>query len=414
MGNKRAVYIAIGLFLLIGGLYLLAKYYIKDNWIVNLSSDSKDPYGTYVTRELLDNYFPDQEFVKVGKFLSRTLDTNETNANYVYIGHNLFFDKKEINTLKRFAANGNRVFISSFNINDSFMLSLYPESNQELWTNYYKQQDTIVKIKLLTQFADSQSIDIFKRNQFNKEVFDYPYLPDGDLWNIKNLKLEKLGVLNDSFCNFYAFGYGKGAFFIHTTPIVYTNYYLKNKSAFDYASNSFSVLKKGKIYFDDRTYNGSAISFNNSLEKSPIQYILAQPSLSWAWYLAMFSLILYIIFYTKRRQKPIEVLPQPTNSALAFVKNMGVLYFNNNNHKQIATIRLKYFYNFLKERFNFLPKDISNENSISKLALQSGIDIQVLKNLFRQIEIINHANEITEMDLQNLYSEIEHFKTLAK
>ena len=93
---------------------------------------------------------------------------------------------------------------------------------------------------------------------------------------------------------------------------------------------------------------------------------------------------------------------------------MGVLYFNNNNHKQIATIRLKYFYNFLKERFNFLPKDISNENNISKLALQSGIDIQVLKNLFRQIEIINHANEITEMDLQNLYSEIEHFKTLAK
>ena len=42
------------------------------------------------------------------------------------------------------------------------------------------------------------------------------------------------------------------------------------------------------------------------------------------------------------------------------------------------------------------------------------LDIQVLKNLFRQIEIINHANEITEMDLQNLYSEIEHFKTLAK
>ena len=83
MGNKRAVYIAIGLFLLIGGLYLLAKYYIKDNWIVNLSSDSKDPYGTYVTRELLDNYFPDQQFVKVGKFLSRTLYTNETNANYV-------------------------------------------------------------------------------------------------------------------------------------------------------------------------------------------------------------------------------------------------------------------------------------------------------------------------------------------
>ena len=68
----------------------------------------------------------------------------------------------------------------------------------------------------------------------------------------------------------------------------------------------------------------------------------------------------------------------------------------------------------MKERFNFLPKDISNENSISKLALQSGIDIQVLKNLFRQIEIINHANEITEMDLQNLYSEFEHFKTLAK
>ena len=93
---------------------------------------------------------------------------------------------------------------------------------------------------------------------------------------------------------------------------------------------------------------------------------------------------------------------------------MGALYFNNNNHKQIAIIRLRYFFNFLKDRYGFLQKDISNENSIILLSQKSGIEIEYLKNLFRQIQVIEHAIAITEADLQNLYSEIEQFKTLAK
>ena len=61
-----------------------------------------------------------------------------------------------------------------------------------------------------------------------------------------------------------------------------------------------------------------------------------------------------------------------------------------------------------------MQNDISNEKNIALLSQKSGIEIQYLKNLFRQIQVIQHANAITEADLQNLYSEIEQFKTLAK
>lgn len=412
MGNKRAVIFGAILIALIIGLYFMIKNMIGDNWNVSLSATSKDPYGTYVVKELLDNYFLDKQFVTVDKFISRTLDTNETNANYIYIGHDLFLDNKEIKTLKRFVENGNRVFISSFNISDSLFISLYPKNQIRRWTNYENYEDSIVRLNLQYPIKSSQPIQIFVRNKFHKIQFSYPYLPEEELWKSNNFRFDKLGVMQDSFCNFFGFGYGKGAIYIHTTPLVFTNYFQKNRVVLDYTSNAFSVLQNGKIYFDNRNYMGYQI--NKNFEKNPIQYIISNASLSWAWFLSISSILLYIFFYAKRRQNPINVLPYPTNSAIAFIKNMGALYFNNNNHKQIALIRLRYFFNFLKDRYGFLQNDISNEKNIALLSQKSGIEIQYLKNLFRQIQVIQHANAITEADLQNLYSEIEQFKTLAK
>jgi len=412
MGNKRAVIFGAILIALIIGLYFIIKNMIGDNWFVSLSATSKDPYGTYVAQELLDSYFPDKQFVTVDKFISRTLDTNETNANYIYIGHDLFLDQKEIKTLKRFVEKGNRVFISSFNISDSLFISLYPNNHIRHWTNYENYEDSIIRINLQYPLPSSQPIQLYVRDKYHKIKYTFPYLPERELWKSSSFRFDKLGVMQDSFCNFFGFGYGKGAIYIHTTPLVFTNYFLKNRAVLDYSSNAFSVLQNGKIYFDNRNYSG--YQFNKNFEKNPIQYIISNASLSWAWFLSICSILLYIFFFAKRRQNPIKVLPHPSNSALAFIKNMGALYFNNNNHKQIAIIRLRYFFNFLKDRYGFLQKDISNENSIILLSQKSGIEIQYLKNLFRQIQVIEHAIAITEADLQNLYSEIEQFKTLAK
>ncbi len=386
------------------------------DWKVNLAPKSKEPYGTFVVSQLLDDYFPEKEFVSLEKFISKSLDTNDTGANYVYIQSNLFLEHKEIEALKKFVAKGNRAFIASFDLSDSLILSMYPKGYEDYWEGHDFLSDSVIKVSLSAPLGDStKKLPIYVRDRMQKTVQNYAYLPNGDAWDLGNVALYELGTMNDSLCNFYGFAYGKGAFYIHNNPIVFSNYFLKDTAGFAYANGALSVLQRGKIYYDSRTFDNGGFDFDHSkFEKSPIQFVLMHPALAWAWYLCLGSLVLYLVFYAKRRQKPIEILAKPTNSALAFIKNMGALYLQKKNHKQIVAIQLRFFASYLMEKYKLLPRQYSSLDAQQKLAQLSGIELQQIKNLFRQIEVANHADQISEADLHQLYSAIEQFKTLAK
>lgn len=406
--------LSIGLVALLALAYWLVVP--SNDWTVNLAPTSKEPYGTQVITQLLDDFFPKEQFVTVDKFISKSLDTNDVKANYVYIQSKLYLNEQEIDALKNFVAKGNRVFISSFDLSDSLILALYPEPYRPYWEGHEIVTDSVIQVSLNASLGDStQKLPIFVRDREHKTIHNYAYVPEGTVWDLDNLALNQLGMMNDSLCNFYGFAYGKGAFYIHNNPLAFTNYFLKDTAGYVYASGALSVLQNGKIYYDSRTFDLSGFDFDHGkFEKSPIQFVLMHPALAWAWYLALACMLLYLVFYAKRRQKPIEILMKPTNSALAFIKNMGALYYQKKNHKQIVTIQLRFFSSYLLEKYQLLPKQYSNLDAQAKLAHRSGIELQEIKNLFRQIEIVNHADEVSEADMHQLYSAIEQFKTLAK
>ena len=381
-----------------------------------MAPTSKEPYGTHVISQLLDDYFPKERFVPVEKFISKSLDTNDVKANYVYIQSKLYLNQQEIDALKNFVAKGNRVFISSFDLSDSLILAIYPEAYKEYWEGHSFIEDSVVQVSLDPKMGDSTTkLSIFVRNEGRKTRNEYAYLPFSDAWDLDNVELHQLGTMNDSLCNFYGFAYGKGAFYIHNNPLAFTNYFLKDSTGYAYASGALSVLQVGKIYYDSRTFDLSGFDFDHrKFEQSPIQFVLMHPALAWAWYLALASMLLYLVFYAKRRQKPIEILVKPTNSALAFIKNMGALYYQKKNHKQIVSIQLRFFASYLLEKYQYFPKQYSNLEAQEKLSQRSGIGLQQIKNLFRQIEVVTHADEVSEADMHHLYSAIEQFKTLAK
>ena len=52
------------------------------SWREHYKPDSKDPYGTYLVRNLLESYYPSQPFEVVKDSLGERLDS----GNFVYVG----------------------------------------------------------------------------------------------------------------------------------------------------------------------------------------------------------------------------------------------------------------------------------------------------------------------------------------
>lgn len=63
------------------------------------------------------------------------------------------------------------------------------------------------------------------------------------------------------------------------------------------------------------------------VQQSPFRYLLAHQPLRWALYLTMITIILFMIFTAKRRQRAIPVIQEPANKSLEFTELIGTLYF---------------------------------------------------------------------------------------
>src|SRR5436305_15122600 len=85
----------------------------------------------------------------------------------------------------------------------------------------------------------------WKKDLYSWMVFDESLL------NSSATNVIHLGQVNDRYSNFIAVPYGKGTFYLHSDPIAFTNYQLKDEHHLAYAEKVFSYLQPANIYWDD-------------------------------------------------------------------------------------------------------------------------------------------------------------------
>jgi hypothetical protein len=142
---------------------------------------------------------------------------------------------------------------------------------------------------------------------------------------------------------------------------------------------------------------------------SPLQYILSQPALAWAWYVFIAGILLYMVFAAKRVQRLIPVLPQKTNDSLGFIKTLGRVYFVQNDSVKLCAEMLHYFQIYVRERYRisgqFLVKDTPAQMT---LIAKSGIDANVVRTIAEFERRIENRN-IAENDAVELYRLLKIF-----
>ncbi len=420
--SRRFIFIFAILAVVILLAILLWQAPTRHNWLETYKEDSKEPYGTHVLFELLKSYFPNKNTTVIQEKLSDELPlkTNEK-MNYVFVGGGLYMDSLDVEVLLDFVEEGNTALISSRTIPFDLMFHLYyEECENTYWEDYYSDTDSTNHLNLFHPNLKRDSAFHLSYIYRGKERnYRWQYIDD-DFFCDMEYGFVKLGHLNDSLINFARIKFGEGTFYLHTTPLAFTNITMLEKEALDYADRIFSHLEEGPIFWDkySRVSEATARRLNNSplppserrlSNETPLQYILSQAPLAAAWYTLLGAALLYLLFRAKRKQRIIPVLEKNTNTSLEFVKTIGRLYFLQNNHRQLCVQKMKLFKSFIREKYQLTIRDEIDSSLVGRLSHKSEIPEAAIQNIFGMFRNIESSSFVSENTLIEFHQRMDEF-----
>jgi hypothetical protein len=144
--------------------------------------------------------------------------------------------------------------------------------------------------------------------------------------------------------------------------------------------------------------------------RTPLRFILSQPSLRWAYYLCLGGLTAFMIFEVRRKQRIIPVLPPLPNTSLEFVGTVGNLYYQHGDHGDVARKKINYFLNQVRSQY-YLDFTGSGHSIFQQLAGKTGRSVEEVRSLWEKMEEVKRASQISKETLLDLNRRIEQFQS---
>ncbi len=381
------------------------------DWTENYKPRKEIPYGILLIKDLLKTYHPDKKFKTIESPIRKNLSSklDSTFSNYVFIGNSLELDSADIDSLLRFVEGGNNAFISTWSIPYELMDRLYGYECGK-WEDYFLYEGASVNMNFYdVPFKTDNGFEF--KYKYKNSNYKYNWrCVNGDYFCDSLKSFSALGYMDAHYVNYIRVPYGSGCFLLHTTPLVFCNYQMLEESSLDYAGKAFSYLNDGDIYWDEYSWHYSGEDEPPSgLSESPFKYILSQPALRWAWYLLLILVFIYVLFHAKRKQRAIPLMQSNTNTSLEFVKTIGRLHYQQQNHKNICRHKMKLFLSFIRSRY-YLQTNNPDEKLMQKLCDKSEIPYAAIEKIFQSFKLVNYTIvSLTEEELVEFHQSIDYF-----
>ena len=394
----------------------------KFDWNESYKENTKEPFGTNILFNILQNDNPAFNLISKNYVADLPIDSTGQ-SNFVFVGENMFLDTSDVNRIMDFVRAGNNVLISSRKMPFDLMFYVYYEECEDhYWDNFNKLTDSIVSMEFEHPTLAEDGIFDFKHYTRGKVSARAWHFIDDKYFCQQEEGFVPIGTLENKYVNFAKKKLGKGHFYIHTTPLVFTNYHLLEEDGLAYAENIFSHLSDGPIYWDKYSRVPENVSRRRDrrnpdnrefAETGPLSYILDQPSLAWAWYIGIALALLYLIFRAKRKQRIIPVVETNTNTSMEFINTISQLYFVKNDHKKLCIKKMKLFQQFIRERYQIPIKEKSPEE-FNRLSVVSEVPYSDIEKIFSYFRNISTSNFVSDESLIAFHKMIDGFHKRCK
>lgn len=376
--------------LLTAYVYAIYKKPVAINWERTLSSKDKIPYGSFIVYHELRaimGILPTESRVPVYELLNDSVDSGEV---YMLVNNEIRTTPTDEQELFQYLNNGNTVFISteglSKTLSDTLKLSLQ---------NFYFGEVG----------GDSTAINFVSPVLQRNSDYRMPaHTVDGYFKYFDTANAVVLGINNHGKANYIRMNVGKGWLYLHAAPMVFTNFFVLNSANREYMEKTLSYLPG----VADRLYWDEYYKIGRGGPSTPLRVILTRAELKWAYITALITIILFMIFQSKRRQRIIPVIPPTINNTVDFIETVSGAYLNDHNHRNIALKKLTYLFEHIRTKF-FLNTLIIDDEFTERLSQKSGLPISNTKEMVALIQYIRSQERISDQHLIKLNYFIDDF-----
>jgi hypothetical protein len=380
------LYIFMSALLLI--IYLVAQYNKPKpvDWAESLNNTYKSPFDTYVVYNRIKDIFPGAAVRTFREPPYNVInDRGVQHGAYLIIGGSVNITEEDYNKLAQYIKNGNEVFIAASDFGQ------YLRKQLKVETRYNFGSESGTPIRLLNK-AFKNDWFIIDRGSAN-----------GSFSNFDTTRALVLGDNKSHNVNYLKYKMGKGALYLNANPLMFSNYSLLQSTGASYASNALSHLQKTNAVIWDEYYTQGRVG-----DESIMRVFLRYAQLRWAFYIAFFSLLAFVLYEMKRRQRIIPVINPLENATIEFVNVVGQVYYEQRNNSNIAQKKAAYLLENWRSKYNVSTQKLNGELA-QAVAQKSGADIDLLNRLITQMTLIRNNNFVSDRELIQFNQNIEQF-----
>ena len=175
---------------------------------------------------------------------------------------------------------------------------------------------------------------------------------------------------------------GKGELFLSCEPLLMTNYGILDTETNELVFRLMSQFR-GLPIIRTEAY-GPYTEFETN---TPLRFWLQNEPLRWAIYLTLGGLLLFCMFYARRRQRVIPVVEEPANRSLEFVKLIGTLYHQKHINRDLLQKKYSYFGETLRRMTMIDVEDVeSRKENIAQIAIRTGMPEAEVRIIFDRVD----------------------------
>jgi hypothetical protein len=426
--NTRA-FLITGLVIATCALLLFLLSSRRYNWNENYREDPSLPYGSSLLLELIkESLTPNQTFIYVADSLRNAfvLDSLAPASTYLFIGREYYADSADVAFLSEFVKAGHTAIFISHTFNNRLFSTFLDDFDAD-----YEFIPWDVQSSRLVRYTDTSTVLTLTsapelkheiKNVYDQRVVDKVWAAfPPSLVTKDGQELLYLGETDNGGSNLVRFFFGKGSVYLHSTPLAFSNYWLRTKPGFDYASVVLKAIGSGDLIWDGynrefRFNRGDFTPPRYTHEDGILAFILANEGLKAAWYLLLATAALYLLFGARRTQRPVPVVIPPRNTSIAFAETIGTMYRQENEHKKLTRLKMRLFKAHVRERYG-LSTQLVNENRdvfISRLAERSHCEEKIIRDIFEIYDIIEGRDDRDGSKLIRFHNALSQFTHHAR
>ncbi|WP_343522873.1 DUF4350 domain-containing protein [Pedobacter sp.] len=384
------IYLIIGSILIL--FYLIAQYNkpTPTNWAPTYAAKDKIPYGTYILYHRIKDILPNATVRQSEAAIYNTLkDKNFNKTVYLIIAQKAEISRTDFDQLVHFMQAGNDVFIASYDLG--------------------KIEKGLKLQAVSTMSAEGSTLNFTNPNLKTEANYGFERGIGTQFYNkLDTNKATILGLNGNGKPNFIRYNYGKGYLYLIAEPGFYTNFNLLNKYGAEYAAKTLSYLQGNtRVIFDEYFVR------QENTTTDVLRVFFKHPELKFAYYMGIFSLIIFVLYEIKRRQRVIPIADPLSNSSLDFVHVVGSVYYNERNNLDLALKKINYFMEHLRSRYYLKTNDIDSKFAQS-LMDKTGINEALAKTLTKYFVEIPKMGDLSDTQLINLNESIEQFYKITQ